>query len=209
LLPETGAFHYFVEQVKHQCEYHSLSTSCSWRRLCPEDVDMARLQENMWVLALPKTMQPSNEVVWLCLHCLDLPSEEAWKVLDDVETHVKDQYVVVLDTYNGMPSHIVMQPSRCRSEGEPRLRQGLCCPRNLPHKDSVRDVYHPLGLKPRYPSQINMCRLILNDNISFSILRFINRSTPTRRFRMSGGNAQRILYCYCYVIVNCRQFHSL
>jgi hypothetical protein len=98
------------EQVKHQCEYHRFSTSCSWRKLCPEDVDMARLQEHMWILTLPRAMQPSNQVVWLCLHCLDLPSEEAWKVLSDVETHVKDWYVVILNTecHAILRSHAVM-----------------------------------------------------------------------------------------------------
>ena len=75
-----------------------MSTLCDWRKLCPEDVEVARSQENMLVLTLPTVMQPSNQVVWLCLHCLGLPSEVSWKVLNDVEMHVMDQYVVVLDT---------------------------------------------------------------------------------------------------------------
>ena len=69
-----------------------------WRKLDPDEVETAREQEKMWVVSLPKSLAPSDQVVWLCLHCLDSPSEDAWQVLDDVEAHVQDQYVIVLKT---------------------------------------------------------------------------------------------------------------
>jgi hypothetical protein len=36
---------------------------------------------------------PSGLVVWMCSHCLDLPSQTAPRELHDINAHLRDKYV--------------------------------------------------------------------------------------------------------------------
>jgi hypothetical protein len=55
---------------------------------------MAREGEEMWVATLPKCITPSDQMVWLCIHCLDLPLEGTWQTLEDVRDHVQHRCIV-------------------------------------------------------------------------------------------------------------------
>ena len=61
--------------------------------LTASEVEAARADEEMWVTTLPKIITPSNQIVWQCLHCLDLPAEISWQTLDDIKNHIQHQCV--------------------------------------------------------------------------------------------------------------------
>jgi len=79
--------------VKHQREYHPARTG-DWRRLSDREVEVAREDEEDWIEKLPECVVPSNQMVWQCLHCLDLPWEEPWQTLDDVRDHIQHRHGV-------------------------------------------------------------------------------------------------------------------
>jgi hypothetical protein len=78
--------------VRHQRENHP-SESGSWRQLTRRQAEKAWAAEDELVETMPIRLTPSCQKVWLCLHCLDLPSEVSWMALDDVEKHIQKKYV--------------------------------------------------------------------------------------------------------------------
>jgi hypothetical protein len=83
-----------VWQVKHQREYHPARTG-DWRLLSDSEVEVAREDEENWIEKLPECVVPSSQMVWQCLHCLDLPWEEPWQTLDDVRDHIQHGCVIL------------------------------------------------------------------------------------------------------------------
>jgi len=80
--------------VKHQRERHS-SDPGNWRMLTASEAKVARDEEGKI-----QGVIPSDQKVWLCLHCLDLPAEESWKTLEDVESHVQHRHDVEIPRAN-------------------------------------------------------------------------------------------------------------
>jgi hypothetical protein len=78
--------------VKHQRERHP-SESGSWHRLTRMQAEKAWEAEDVLVETIPTRLTPSNQKVWLCLHCLDLPSEVSWLTFEDAEKHIQRRYV--------------------------------------------------------------------------------------------------------------------
>jgi len=94
--------HVLKYQLQHQSTDHH-DSDINWMRLGDSVVDGA-LRELEQLLsdsisgedADTDTLEPpSGLVVWMCSHCLDLPSQTAPRELHDVKAHVRDQYVSV------------------------------------------------------------------------------------------------------------------
>jgi hypothetical protein len=56
--------------------------------LTSSETRLARIKE-MWEIIDPTFAIPSDQKVWLCLHCLDLPDEHPWMTSEKLEHHLQ------------------------------------------------------------------------------------------------------------------------
>lgn len=114
-------------KVKHHMENHFPGVGC-WRMLLPHEDEQARQSEKA-LLELDSAVLPSDQVVWICMHCQDLPTELLAMSLPEVENHLIQKYVVRFTFWPQFQtgSYMIFQTRRLPAPAQSGLRKRLCC----------------------------------------------------------------------------------
>ena len=140
-----------LDQVTHNCRSHSGKTNIEWKLIDDElaedvvDVDEENWANQSIISALvlhglvPDEVYagPPEEVVWLCVHCMDLPNEVEGMELSRMKDHLSV-------TYAG-----IIYLTSARGFDHTHSRHSISEPQE--NQDYYKDYEAPQGRKARIP----------------------------------------------------------